>query len=84
VAPFRPQLPRWAIPDEVRDRWPAATPGDANEVIKVRDDGDKFEVTLDVSHYRPEDLKVSTVNNVLSIEGKHEEDEKHAAEGCAR
>lgn len=39
---------------------------------------------MDVSHYKPEDLKVSTVNNVLSIEGKHEEDEKHSAEGCAR
>ena len=44
------------------------------QVIKVKEDKDKFEVTLDVSQYRPEELKVSTVNNVLSIEGKHEEE----------
>ena len=43
-------------------------------MIKVKEDKDKFEVTLDVSQYRPEELKVSTVNNVLSIEGKHEEE----------
>jgi crystallin alpha B len=45
-------------------------------VIKVKEDKEKFEVTLDVSQYKPEELKVSTVNNVLSIEGKHEEEVK--------
>ena len=40
----------------------------------MKDEKDKFEVTLDVSQYKPEELKVSTVNNVLSIEGKHEEE----------
>ena len=45
-----------------------------SQVIKVKDEKDKFEVTLDVSQYRPEELKVSTVNNMLSIEGKHEEE----------
>ena len=38
----------------------------------MNDVGDKFEVTLDVSDYKPEDLKVTTNNNVLSIEGKSE------------
>ena len=42
--------------------------------MKVKDDKDKFELTLDVSQFKPEELKVSTVNNVLSIEGKHEEE----------
>ena len=46
------------------------------KVIKVKEDKEKFEVTLDVSQYKPEELKVSTVNNVLSIEGKHEEEVK--------
>ena len=41
--------------------------------MKVKEDDSKFEVTLDVSDYRPEELKVTTVNNVLSIEGKHEQ-----------
>ena len=42
------------------------------QVIKVTDDGSKFEVTLDVSEYKPEELNVTTVNNTLAIEGKHE------------
>ena len=44
------------------------------QVIKVKENDNKFEVTLDVPQYRPEDLKVTVVNNVLSIEGKHAED----------
>ena len=40
----------------------------------MKEDKEKFEVTLDVSQFKPEELKVSTVNNVLSIEGKHEEE----------
>merc|ERR1719210_1409517 len=46
--------------------------GRNDEVMKVKQDDNKFEVTLDVSDYKPEELKVTTVNNVLSIEGKHE------------
>lgn len=41
-------------------------------MIKVKEGDDKFEVTLDVSQYRPEELKVTTLDNVLSIEGRHE------------
>ena len=38
----------------------------------MTNDDQKFEVTLDVSEYKPEELKVTTVNNTLAIEGKHE------------
>ncbi len=44
------------------------------KVIKVKEGEDKFEVTLDVPQYKPEELKVTVINNVLSIEGKHAED----------
>ena len=56
------------------------------QVIKVKDDDTKFEVTLDVSEYKPEELKVTTVNNTLSIEGKHQDqksDEKNTATSTA-
>ena len=43
------------------------------QILKVRESEDKFEVSLDVSQYRPEELKVSTTNNMLNIEGKREE-----------
>lgn len=39
--------------------------------MKVRDESDKFEVTLDVSQYKPEELKVTTNNHILCIEGTH-------------
>ena len=40
----------------------------------MNETSDKFEVTLDVPQYKPEELKVTVVNNILSIEGKHSED----------
>jgi len=76
MAPFQPQLPRWAIPDDLKSKWNPITTQDANEVIKVKQNDDKFEVTLDVPQYRPEELKVTVINNVLSIEGAHNESKK--------
>jgi len=86
MAPFRPQLPAWAMPDSMKDKWMPMMKSKNDEVIKVKDDDTKFEVTLDVSEYRPEELKVTTVNNTLAIEGKHEDsksDEKNTATSTA-
>uniref|UniRef100_A0A0N5BKS0 SHSP domain-containing protein n=1 Tax=Strongyloides papillosus TaxID=174720 RepID=A0A0N5BKS0_STREA len=33
----------------------------------------EFKVKMDVSHFTPEELKVSVKNNFLQVEGKHEE-----------
>lgn len=69
---FRPQLPNWAIPNDLKtDMMPFSK--SSNEVIQVKQDDKKFQVTLDVSDYKPEELKVTTVNNTLVIEGKHGE-----------
>jgi len=84
---FRPQLPRWAVASGSPDLFnTTAFSGRNDEVMKVKQDDNKFEVTLDVSDYKPEELKVTTVNNVLSIEGKHEaktEDSKDTGDGRA-
>ena len=45
-------------------------------MIKVNEAANKFEVTLDVPQYKPEELKVTVINNTLSIEGKHAEEKK--------
>lgn len=37
------------------------------------DSDEKFTVELDVSHFRPEELKVNIVEGQLVVEGKHEE-----------
>jgi len=40
---------------------------------EVKNDKDKFEVTLDVSQFVPEEISVKTVDNMLKIEAKHED-----------
>merc|ERR1712024_9804 len=44
-----------------------------SEVIRVKEDERKLEVSLDTSQYRPDELKVSVSDGVLLVEGKHEE-----------
>merc|ERR1712002_920076 len=44
-----------------------------SEVIRVKEDDNKMEVSLDTSQYRPDELCVSVSGGVVSVEGKHEE-----------
>lgn len=41
--------------------------------IRKTSKSNKFEVKLDVSNFRPEDIKVKTVGKDLIVEGKHDE-----------
>merc|ERR1719259_919652 len=43
------------------------------EVIRVKEDEKKMEVSLDTSQYRPDELSVSVSNGAITVEGKHEE-----------
>ncbi len=54
--------------------------GNDHDVIRFTDDKDKIEVSLDTAHYKPEELHVQVKNNMLVIDGSHEEkseDGKH-------
>merc|ERR1719479_738859 len=44
-----------------------------SEVIRVKEDESKLEVSLDTSQYRPDELSVTVSDGVLMVEGKHEE-----------
>ena len=44
-----------------------------SEVIRVKDDDDKFEISLDTSQYRPDEIRVNVEEGKISVEGKHEE-----------
>merc|ERR1712219_24727 len=44
-----------------------------SEVIRVKEDEKKMEVSLDTSQYRPDELSVSVSNGSITVEGKHEE-----------
>jgi len=39
----------------------------------VKNDSNKFEVKLDCSHFKPEEIEVKTIDNNIIIHGKHEE-----------
>ncbi len=43
------------------------------KVPPIRDNGNKFEIKLDVSHFSPEEFIVKIVDNYIVIECKHEE-----------
>merc|ERR1711936_541035 len=59
MAVFRPQLPKWAVSSGMPDAFNStAFAGRNDEVMKVKQDDNKFEVTLDVSDYKPEEVKV--------------------------
>jgi HSP20 family molecular chaperone IbpA len=56
------------------------------QVIRMKDDDSKFEISLDTHGFRPDELKVNVSGNVLSIEAKHEEkgDNKYVAKQFSR
>lgn len=45
----------------------------ANAVGKLQDNEKDFTVSVDVSHFKPNELKVTTTGHELIIEGNHEE-----------
>ncbi|XP_040568279.1 uncharacterized protein [Lepeophtheirus salmonis] len=49
------------------------------QVIRIKDEEDKFEISLDTHQYRPDELKVNIKDGVISIEAKHEE---KSEDGC--
>ena len=55
-----------------------------DQTIKVKDDDKAFEVSLDTHSYRPDEIKVSVVNNVLGVEGKHEEKSEDGSKYVSR
>jgi len=43
------------------------------QVIRIKDEKDKFEISLDTHGYRPDELKVNIADGSISIEAKHED-----------
>jgi len=47
-----------------------------DEVLKVTDNDEKFEVSVDTHGYEPNELKVKVLDNVVTVEAKHEENKE--------
>jgi crystallin alpha B len=63
------RLPYWQMPTRHGNEGSRGESGTS----KVTNDKDKFEVRLDVRHFKPEELKVRTVGRQVTIDGTHEE-----------
>jgi len=63
---------RWLMPKGIFDE-DLANFQLKDEVLCVKDDDNKFEVSIDTHGFNPEDLQVKIQDNVVSIQGKHEE-----------
>jgi len=73
--PRRWMLPKMAFEEDFshfNERFNFNSNMDSN-VIRLKDDEGKFELSLDTQGYRPDELKVNVAGNVLSVEAKHEE-----------
>jgi len=46
---------------------------EASQLMRVKEDDTKFEVSLDTHEFRPDELKINVNDNLLTIEGMHEE-----------
>jgi len=67
---------RWMMPNMINTDFSKQMDMFQNkdsELIRMKDDKDKFEVSLDTSQYRPDELRVNVASGVISVEGKHEE-----------
>lgn len=71
--PFFNQPMRSSVPYWMRSRAAPIVSNLERGLSEVRNEGDKFSVNLDTSHFSPEEIKVKVVDNNLIIEGKHEE-----------
>jgi len=54
------------------NRWPFRTIESVESKFDVVDNKDKFAVNMDISEFKPEEIKVKTIKNELVIEGAHE------------
>ena len=70
MAPLKPGLPAWALPQNQHKNWPKITSEDMSSssfsgsggllsADKVTCSGDKWEVAMDVTSFAPDSLKVA-------------------------
>ncbi|XP_025837379.1 alpha-crystallin B chain-like [Agrilus planipennis] len=45
----------------------------STDAASIKENKDKFEVNVDVQHFLPHEIKVTSSGNMLTVEGKHEE-----------
>ena len=87
----QPALPslfprRWMVPSIKSDlgALDLFTGKPEHELIRVKRDENHLEVSLDTSHYKPEEVKVEVEGGRVSVKGRHEEKSKDGREVMTR
>jgi len=55
-----------------------------SDSVQIKNEKDRFIVSVDSSDFKPEELKVSTFDNVLKIEGKQIEESGNGTGNCSK
>jgi len=63
---------RWMMPKLFDEKFSSFDMGDSN-LISMKDEENKMELSLNTSGYKPDELKVQVKEGVLKVEGKHKE-----------
>merc|ERR1712215_612232 len=67
-------LPRqWMMPKVFEDNLNSLIDTKDSNLISLKNDDTKMEISLNTSGYKPSELKVNVADGEVSIEGKHEE-----------
>ena len=83
MAPLKPGLPAWALPQNQHKNWPKITSEDMSSssssgsggllgADKVTCSGDKWEVAMDVTSFAPDSLKVAVAGDLVTVSGAQE------------
>ena len=86
------KTPGWIFPNKTFMRLPSIFNEDASKDLMVKDeqqihvkeDDAMFQVSLDTSGYRPDEIKLNVENGVLTVEAKHEEKSEDGARQVSR
>jgi len=64
---------RWMLPKLSGGNWKSFNffSHEDEEVIRLKDDHKKFELSLDLHQYRPDEIAVNVADGVLSVDAKH-------------
>lgn len=65
-------------------RFPFFDPASHRQQIKINNEKEKFEITLEVKGYEKDELKISTTGGFLKIEGKHEDKSNSSSKQFSR
>merc|ERR1711892_23546 len=67
-------LPRkWMMPNLFEDNFSSMLDMKDSNLISMKNDDSKMEISLNTAGYKPSELKVNVADGEISIEGKHEE-----------